>query len=242
LISYPGYKTLQENGQTVIYLENAGDCLVGGLRGDNGDPFSDGGRGSVKKLSCENGHSAIIRPYLRGGFIRHFNKDRYLTNRAKMEFEILLDASSKGLSVPLPLGVLWSKRGPFFTGVLATEEFSGIHLQEYLSNETSPPNQELVKRIGVAIRTLHENSIVHADLQVRNILVDAADSKVLIIDLDKAYSPKQITPLQRQSNWRRLLRSFGKNDLPIEIYSSMLEAYGEGHSDQWISHLLKSVS
>jgi tRNA A-37 threonylcarbamoyl transferase component Bud32 len=233
---------LTENHRTLVYLEEAGECLLDGLKGEMGSPFSNGGRGSVKKLECEDAHSAIIRPYLRGGWIQHVNKDRYLTNRAKAEFETLLDAYNRGLPVPLPLGVLWSKRGPFFKGVLATEEFDGVHLQEYLTSGVEDPNEALIKQLATAIRSMHDHSIVHADLQVRNLLVNPSNLEVMIIDFDKAYSPNVITPLQRQSNWRRLLRSFKKNRLPIGIYGQMLEAYGEGESDKWVQQLLNSLS
>jgi len=237
--SYPGYITSTENGQTTVHLEEAGEVLRDGLNGIGGKDFSQGGRGSVTELVCENGHTAIIRPYLRGGLIQHINKNRYLSNRAETEYELLLKLHADGLPVPKPLGMRWTKSGLMFQGTLATEKFDGCHLQEFLMNDND--QGKFSGLMGKAIGALHEKNIFHADLQVRNLLVDPSKNEVLIIDFDKAFVPTAISPMQCQSNWRRLLRSFRKNNLSIDVYSEMLEAYAEYRSSDWVHHLLRSL-
>jgi 3-deoxy-D-manno-octulosonic acid kinase len=63
-------------------------------------------------------------------------------------------------------------------------------------------------RIGAGIRRFHDHGVIHADLNARNILVDAADT-VFLIDFDRA---RRIPGASAQfaANLERLRRSFDK--------------------------------
>jgi 3-deoxy-D-manno-octulosonic acid kinase len=64
------------------------------------------------------------------------------------------------------------------------------------------------KNIGCCIHHFHDHEIFHADLNVRNILIDSS-KKVWLIDFDRSFQGK-LGWRQKKSNLRRLLRSLRK--------------------------------
>ncbi|MEE4216661.1 MAG: 3-deoxy-D-manno-octulosonic acid kinase [Xanthomonadales bacterium] len=169
------------------------------------------GRGSAYFLGTPFGE-AVLREYLRGGVPGRFNRDRYLftgwqRSRPVAEFGILAELSAAGLPVPQPLAAITQRHGPFYTGSLLTHRImDSLPVADLVAGRSDAPG--FWKAIGACVRRFHEHGVIHADLNARNILVDAQE-RVYLIDFDRArIEPGQTAACSR--NMKRLRRSFEK--------------------------------
>jgi 3-deoxy-D-manno-octulosonic acid kinase len=169
------------------------------------------GRGSALFLETDVG-PAVLRHYLRGGKAAHFSHDRYLytgleRSRPMAEFQMLAGLHKKGLPVPRPLAAQCVRNGLFYTGDLMTRRLADvIPLADLPENRQSDPAMWLAA--GACVRQFHENGVVHADLNARNILVDGANA-VFLIDFDRARIRGGAQSLF-EKNLKRLQRSLRK--------------------------------
>ncbi len=178
------------------------------------------GRGSALFLETDFG-PAVLRHYLRGGQAAHFSHDRYLytgleRSRPMAEFQMLAGLHKKGLPVPRPLAAQCVRNGLFYTGDLMTRRLADvIPLADLPENQQSDP--AMWRAVGACIRQFHEQGVVHADLNARNILVDG-ENAVFLIDFDRARIRAGAQRLFAM-NLKRLQRSLRKFQ-----QSSVLEA------------------
>ena len=169
------------------------------------------GRGSAWFLETPFGE-AVLREYLRGGLPGRFVRDRYLftgwsRSRPVAEFNILVELHALGLPVPRPLAALTRRRGPLYSGCLLTERIPGVRpVADSMAERVG--DAAFWARIGTCIRRFHDQGVVHADLNARNILVDAAGA-VYLIDFDRARRTPGASA-RFAANLRRLRRSFEK--------------------------------
>lgn len=169
------------------------------------------GRGSALFLETPFG-DAVLREYLRGGLPGRLIRDRYLftgwsRSRPAAEFHVLALLMDAGLPVPEPLAAMTRRRGPFYTGSLLTVRIPDtVPLADMIVEKCGRP--EFWTSIGACIRRFHDQGVVHADLNARNILVDTRN-RVYLIDFDRAR-----IQLGREAafarNLARLRRSFDK--------------------------------
>lgn len=184
------------------------------------------GRGSIHMFRMGEG-KGILRHYQRGGIVQHIMKDGYfMDNRPMRELRVWCHAFESGIQAPLPLGIIWFRRGPFYHGAIAAQYIESEHLQAWLeSDPKAESRKEVLYHAGESIRAMHAVNIVHADLQVRNILIDT-DGKSWIIDFDDAVISETISDNARYRNLLRLRRSFQKNFLDLNDFDSLCEGYG----------------
>lgn len=171
--------------------------------------------------------TGIVREFQRGGFIRHFLQKSYFNdNRPDRELRVWCHARDAKISVPEPLGVCWVKRGPFYSGSIATRFVDSVHLQSFLESKPEEAHSDLVlNQLGKNIREMHAANIIHADLQVRNLLVEA-NGGTQIIDFDNARIATPIRDSDRYRNLLRLKRSFEKNGLDLKYFTRLCDGYG----------------
>lgn len=194
-------------------------------------PVEMSGRGRLQCFSYPGGEG-LIRPYLRGGLMRHFLRDAYvLANRPWREFEIHRYLFENGLRMPRLLGVCWERRGILVRGALATERLDARDLLE-MFQEPRAEAESMAQQCGALIRQMHDLHVWHADLQVKNILV-GRDGPYLI-DFDNAVRRAHLSPLLRARNLLRLKRSLEKNGLPLEYFSAICAGYGEALLPEWL--------
>lgn len=205
------------------YVDTVRDAL---FHPDQFEHEKSAGRGNTYRFPLEE-HQGIVREYRRGGAMRHILKNGYfLDNRPLRELKVWCHAHEAGVPVPVPLGVMWYTRGPFYYGAIATQYFPSQHLQACLESKPQAEfRKEVLLRAGKAIRNMHDANIVHADLQVRNILVESTQV-VSIIDFDNAKVVNAISDSARHRNLLRLKRSFEKNNLDLNDFDLICEAYG----------------
>lgn len=168
------------------------------------------GRGNAHYLHFV-GRDMVLRPFHRGGLIGKLNRDRYIyvrvgDSRAMREFTLLAWMRTQGLPVPRPLAARHRSSGLFYRADLITERIPGTRpLAEVLPERAL--HEEHWVAIGAVIRQMHSLGVDHADLNSRNILLDALE-QAWLIDFDKCKRRAQGGWTQR--NLARLHRSFTK--------------------------------
>lgn len=197
------------------------------------------GRGSALYLHTDFG-PAVLKHYLRGGWAARMTRDRYLftgTGRARpvAEFHTLVRLAAAGLPVPQPLASVCRRRGLFYRGSLLTRRIMPAEtLADIIQRGDDGPG--LWRRVGACIRQFHAHGVLHADLNVRNILVDPAE-KIYLIDFDRARWQAD-NARACAANLARLRRSVDKlwpQDRPGEAdacWAQLMAAYREGGSSR----------
>ena len=175
-----------------------------------------GGRNAVRQTTIEDVGPVMVKHYTRGGFISHFNRQRYLFSKKKrgnIEFEFLAHAKKAGVSVPKPFahasyGSLFYKAWLITKKIEKAQNFAEICLNDLNKAITFLPE------ISDNINKLIAASIHHIDLHPGNIIIDGS-SKVFIVDFDKAChvsgSREKLKKKYRQ-RWQRALKKYKLSD------------------------------
>lgn len=150
------------------------------------------GRGNALVLDTPFG-AVVMRRYLRGGWMTHLSRDRYLftgfaRSRPLREARMLADMVASGLPVARPVAAQCRRHGITYSGVLMTSEIRHARTLADAAVQAGV-DPETWNAIGRCIRRFHEAGVVHPDLNARNILVNDGSSGVEIhlIDFDRAY-------------------------------------------------------
>jgi len=179
-----------------------------------------GGRGGVHRVVLSERGTAIVRPYRRGGAVRHFVRDLYWHRPPRPLVELICTETARQRGVPtvevLGAGVEWLSCG-LYRGAFVTREAEGfVNLWEWLrSKPTGAGREAVITAVAQTIARMHEAGIAHADLNLTNILVRVAKNSpaVLLIDFDKArVFPSRLPPRRCERNLQRLHRSLNKLD------------------------------
>jgi 3-deoxy-D-manno-octulosonic acid kinase len=158
----------------------------------------------------------VLRQYLRGGWVAKISRRSYfftsvLRSRPVSEFLLLAGLYDLELPVPRPVAALCEFHGFVSSGSIMTMRIpSARTLADFLpvKNGSDENVTGLWQRIGRCIRRFHDAGVWHADLNARNILLDA-EYQVFLIDFDRArYTPG--TVVKGQGNLKRLKRSLEK--------------------------------
>lgn len=176
------------------------------------------GRGASLFLDAspfEEGTQWVLRPYRRGGLIARLSDDRYLwtgveRSRAFRECRLTADLHARGLPVPRPVAARVTRHGLTYEAALITVRIPGARaLAELLVSGEA--DDDLLQRVGAAIRRFHDAGLDHVDLNARNLLVDP-QGKVWLIDLDRCRL--RPTGAWQAGNLARLERSLAKFGAP----------------------------
>ena len=171
------------------------------------------GRGMTYFVDAPFGQ-AVLRHYHRGGMVARFVRDQYLwvgenRNRAFHEWRLLADLLGRGLPVPRPLAVRYSRTGFCYRADLLTQRIPGAaSMAERLTGGTM--SSEAWAAIGRAIRRLHTEGVYHADLNAHNIVLND-QGEVFFVDFDRG-DIREPAPGWQKQNMRRLYRSLRKLD------------------------------
>lgn len=209
------------------------------------------GRGNSWFVDAPFGR-VVLRQYLRGGWAARISRDRYFyagveSSRPFQEFSVMVALLNLGLPVPKPVAALCEHRGMFSRGGLITHAIANVQtLADYLPQSQADEEQAAKEQVGVGvgavdsnvwqntgrcIRRFHAAGLWHADLNARNILVDA-DQTVYLIDFDRArFRPGK--SVDRQNNLARLKRSLLKicvekhDEFVSMVWTQLMEGYDE---------------
>ncbi|MGD2053335.1 MAG: 3-deoxy-D-manno-octulosonic acid kinase [Gammaproteobacteria bacterium] len=194
------------------------------------------GRGQAVFFKCHE-HDVVLKHYQRGGKMAALLGDRYIgtdcnKSRSFREWRLLEHMRSIDLPVPSPVAARCCKSGLFYRADLITMRIKNVvTLADYLLAQEC--NESLWHAVGLCLRRFHDESVYHADLNARNILLNTVNEKVYLVDFDKggirylgeSWKAANLARLQRSllkfkslndvfyydhGNWRALLDGYNK--------------------------------
>lgn len=181
-----------------------------------------GGRAAVTTTEIDGLGPVVIKPYMRGGIIRHIIKSHYLKfgkPRSQVEFESISELRKLGISAPEPLA--YAYRGfPLYRAWLITREIQNARTLAEVDCGDISRVAGIMKKVIDQIHKLAGCGFIHVDLHPGNVLVDGDDS-IYIIDFDKGRRSMLKTEKLYGVYYRRWRRSIVKHQLP-EILDDML--------------------
>lgn len=178
-----------------------------------------GGRGAAYRTTLPGGVRAVVRPYMRGGLVARVSRDTFLGPRPRPWRELLLTvaAHDRGVAVPDVLAARVEGGWLGYRGTFVTAELPDVVplIDALRATRSAEERQHTAELAGVAVGTLHQAGVWHADLNLTNVLVPAAGhaGTARIVDLDRARLCRAPLGLRaRRRNLRRLARSVRKLD------------------------------
>jgi len=173
-----------------------------------------GGRGGTFVLPIDDQARAVVRFGRRGGIVGRLVHARYLGLRPRpfRELRVSLAARARGAPIPEVLAVGVHGWVLYRSAVVTLEVPGAAPALAALGRATNGAERQAVGRVaGTAVARLHAAGVMHPDLNLSNILVDAGGAT--IVDLDRA---RLVQPaggrLRRRWALRRLCRSARKLD------------------------------
>jgi 3-deoxy-D-manno-octulosonic acid kinase len=156
----------------------------------------------------------VVRFGRRGGPVARVVRDRYLGLRPRPWRELAVSIAARERGAPVPEVVAACVHGwGAYRSAIVTRELPGV-APVLAALAAAPPGDArgvVAAAAGVAVARLHRAGIVHADLNLGNIVIggDAA----AIVDLDRArMRPGGLGRWLRERSLRRLRRSLAKLD------------------------------
>jgi 3-deoxy-D-manno-octulosonic acid kinase len=146
------------------------------------------GRGSVLFVRHGSRHWALRR-FRRGGWPARVNADRYLwlgleRTRPWREMRLLAELGRRGFPVPVPVAACVQRSALLYRGALLTTCIESVDtLAGFIKSRPLPEDDW--GRIGALLGELHRIGVHHEDINVSNVLRDAA-GRFYLIDFDKA--------------------------------------------------------
>lgn len=180
------------------------------------------GRTPCKTLIMEslNNESLVVREYWHGGLFGKILRDIFWDSlRPLRELSICEAAGKSGIKTSEVIAIVKNRiLGPVYKCRLVSKEITGaIDLMELLfnpeENKLVERKRQIINKTARAVKEMHDAGIYHADLHLKNILVQSAaggKDNVYIIDLDKSRQYEKINFHQRVKNIMRLDRSVEK--------------------------------
>lgn len=227
----PGYTIINENASTVAVKNGfEGPLMRLGisqpehlLKNAISVPDTLKGRGPVLSVPIEEmpGTRIMIRKYLRGGLVRFVNNDTFLGNQRPFN-ELYIGAEAYARDIPTAetlAAVSIKKAGPFYNSYLITKELTSCSdLPQYLKEiskssivDFSEKKDQVLIKTAETVRIMHDKGFLHADLNMKNILINClTPENIFIIDWDKSVLKNDLTEAERSSNIIRFCRSMEK--------------------------------
>jgi 3-deoxy-D-manno-octulosonic acid kinase len=178
-----------------------------------------GNRASAYHLTLAGGPDIFVRRSLRGGAMRFVGSDLHFGKRPRPleELRTTLEARARGIEAVEPLGAIvdWSGRLAY-RGYFITRAVAGMTMWDFLRTDDDPTVRiHVARQVRLAIGTMHDRGVRHADLNLNNIIVTPSgeEFRIVLLDFDKArlYS-RPVPALSRRRNLSRLARSAHKLD------------------------------
>jgi 3-deoxy-D-manno-octulosonic acid kinase len=169
------------------------------------------GRGAAYRAVLPGGVRAVVRPCRRGGLLARVVHETYLGWRPRplRELALTVEARRRGVAAAEVLAARIEGRLAY-RGALVTAEVP--HAVPLIDALRAAPDAATRRRLGAlagsAVAALHIAGVLHADLNLTNILVGADGAGATVIDFDRGRLVQgQLGACARRRNLRRLLRS-----------------------------------
>lgn len=201
------------------------------------------GRGTLYLMPGPHSTPWLVRRLTHGGLLAPVTGDRFLragTPRPFNELRLSWELREKGLPTPRVYAAVLYRSGIFYRGEIAREHVApAVDLAALLFTDTQRQpgqRQAALAAAGRLIGRLHEVGLVHPDLNLRNVLIETADTglRAYILDLEKCRRVGRVTTGQRRSMLGRLRRSarrleqLGGAAISEPEWEAFEDAYAEG--------------
>jgi len=190
------------------------------------------GRGKVAFVETDAG-SVMLKQLRRGGVAGPIWRERFPSRRRLMaNLTLPALARERGIATPPAVALLLIASGPsLWRGWLAVRTVPGAVDFIDRVRERPPTHDEWAEALG-AVRRLHDAGFGHPDLNLGNLMVDAAGD-IWVIDLDRCrVRAGGLEPDARITAIRRIERSYHKtcllNGLDPDSRIDWLELYSGG--------------
>ncbi len=193
-------------------------------------PFSGRGKMTRVSLGTNDDSSALIRHYRRGGLVQYLSHDLFFWKKRFFEEVWVSEWARMHNVATTEVLAIRSERKRFchcYRGDLVTREIEAAEdLDRYLRSQLqkgSParhgPDKAVLFEVARLLRKMHEIGLYHADLNLKNILLQFNDDgvKSYIIDLDRARVIPGLSQRCRIRNLERLYRSLEKQGYIDEV-------------------------
>ncbi len=177
-----------------------------------------GGRTAVYEGRIEGIGPVVVKPYRRGGFMRHLTKRHYLKfgpTRCQQEFELLQTVRQLGVSTPEPVAFAYCGRLCYLCWLI-TRGIPQPKSLVQLANTDVASAKRVMPAVLKQISKLIEHRILHIDLHPGNIIVDK-DDRVFIIDFDRGRIFNGDRNKLRKHYLQRWQRAVDKHGLPVML-------------------------
>lgn len=169
------------------------------------------GRDQVLLIKGKQGVVAV-RKYRHGGLLRCLTGDCFFFGARPFQ-EVAVTEEVKSAGVPtldILAAIMERERSGWYRGYLITRYLSAAtDLISYLNNEPEGKRRKaVIENAGKAVKKMHQAGIYHADLHLKNFLVEG--TRVYLIDFDKSEVLPRLKPSKRMKNLKRLDRSAEK--------------------------------
>jgi tRNA A-37 threonylcarbamoyl transferase component Bud32 len=193
--------------------------------------------------------TVAVRKYRHGGLLRCLTGDCFFFG-ARPFREVVVTEKVRSAGVPtleILAAVMERGWGGWYRGYLITRYLpSATDLISYLDKESaSKKRQEVIAKAAQAVQKIHARGIYHADLHLKNFLVEEKKEIVYLIDFDKSTVSDRLRPSQRMKNLKRLDRSAEKLKrlgLPLTKGDKEIFCRAYAASDQEIRPYLKTYA
>ncbi len=230
-VELPDYFSTLTKGEITLYIKKAYEQRLSAQEIDmlfNLHKYTDKlkvsyhGRTPCKTLIMESidNESFVVRDYWHGGLFGKILRDIFWDSlRPLRELSICEAAGKSGIKTSEVIAIVKNRiLGPIFKCRLVSKEITNaIDLMELLlnpeKNKLVVRKRQIINKVAKAVKEMHDAGIYHADLHLKNILVQSAPGGkdiVYIIDLDKSRQYEEISLHKRMRNIMRLDRSVEK--------------------------------
>lgn len=255
----PGYSVVRQGKTTVVLKESCRETLLRlGITeparmcaGAPPSPDQYRGRAALRRLDFPgigNG-GIVIRQYRRGGKVQRFVSSLYWgASRPLQELWVSTQAQARGVATAEIIAACHlDVCGLLHRGYLVSREIpAGQDLADYLVSLPHPlprarllQKRKAVEKLGTLVRTMHDAGIWHADLNLKNLVLEGGDAEAgrgYVIDFDKSKVYASLPERKRINNLLRLNRSaekFKAMGLPLTRTDVLrfLRAYYQGRPE-----------
>ncbi len=172
-----------------------------------------GGRSQLERVDLTGFGPVVVKPYLRGGLIRHVNRRTHIrlgTSRPRAEFDRLNQVRKIGINAPEPVAFITRGR-LFYHGWLVIRFIDGCRSLAEMSRTDPTGARDVLEDLGRQVSILIDHRILHTDLHPGNVLI-GPDSEVFLIDFDKTRTGignrSKLCHRYRQ-RWHRAITKYG---------------------------------
>ncbi len=172
------------------------------------------GRGGAFRFALGDGGTAVVRFGRRGGLVGRVVRTWYAGVRPRpwRELAVTLGARARGAPVADVLAACVHGWGCYRSAIV-TAELSGVAtaIAALRTATDGSGRQRVARAAGEAVARVHAAGVVHADLNLTNLVL--GDDGGTVLDLDRArLAAGPLAPRARRRSLRRLARSARKLD------------------------------